>query len=536
MTDPEAAREFLGVHIGQLRDPYEIPGMRDAVERLHRALQDGETIGIFGDYDVDGVSGTALLTRFLKTPERPVPTYIPHRTKEGYGLNEKGIQVLADQGVRLLVTIDTGTTAHVSIAQARRRGMDVIVLDHHVPDASLPEGAIVVNPLMCERPNPLASVGVTFKTVWALAERYQKSDSQKKQFAEFLPFALMAAALGTIADVCPMQGDNRVLVSLGLQELNERPSTGLAAIQRSAGLTRRTLSAGDIAFKFAPRLNAAGRMLTAATALEILLTDDAARASQLAAELELANRKRRQVEDGILKDALALLEASGDGERERVIVLADDRWHSGVVGIVATRLVERTGRPTFLIGMDGKQGRGSARTIDAFNLKDAIARCEDLLISGGGHAMAGGLTIARDKIEPFTARMREIANEMIRDEDLRLSLKIDLEIALDEVVPGLHRELNRLAPFGITNPRPVLCARDLRIAGVPKLMGRDGRHLSFYAAQGEASLRAVGWNLSDRYEELLDAESVDLAFTIESNTWQGKTNLELILKDIRVTR
>ena len=277
-------------------------------------------------------------------------------------------------------------------------------------------------------------------------------------------------------------------------------------------------------------------MLSAATALEILLTDDESRADQLAAELELANRQRRQVEDGILKDALALLEASGDAERERVIVLADDRWHSGVVGIVATRLVERTGRPTFLIGMDGEQGRGSARTIDAFNLKDAIARCEDLLISGGGHAMAGGLTIARDKIKPFTARMREIANELIRDEDLRLSLKIDLEIALDEVVPGLHRELNRLAPFGITNPRPVLCARDLRIAGVPKLMGRDGRHLSFYAAQGEASLRAVGWNLSDRYEELLDAESVDLAFTVESNTWQGRTNLELILKDLRVTR
>jgi single-stranded-DNA-specific exonuclease len=526
---PDAAHAFLRIEIGQLRDPFEIPGMEAAVDRLGRALSAGESIGIFGDYDVDGVSGTALLTRFFRLHGREVPAYIPHRTQEGYGINDAGIAMLAERGVKLLVTVDTGTSAFEPIARARERGMDVIVLDHHAPDASLPAGAIVVNPMLGKTPNPLASVGVAFKTAWALAPR-----APDRAVAEFLPGALSLAAMGTVADVCPLTGDNRVLVALGLEHINTRPLTGVAAILRSAGLEDEELSAGDIGFKIAPRLNAAGRMLTASTALEILLTSDATRAAQLAAELELANRKRQKIEEDILNQAVERIE-SGEGAGERVIVLADDRWHSGVVGIVAARLVDRYSRPVFIIGMEGAMGRGSARTVEGFNLKDAISRCEDLLISGGGHAKAGGLSIAREKLEPFIERMRAVARERLTDADLVQSLSLDLEVELGELGAGTLREFDRLAPFGIGNPRPALCARGARVAGQPKVMGRDGKHLTFIASQGEASWRAVGWSMADRLDELLDAERIDLAFTVEANTWAGKTNLEMILKDFKAS-
>lgn len=528
IADAAAARDFLRTDIGQLRDPYEIPGMTAAVDRLDSALRRGEKIGIFGDYDVDGVSGTALLTRYFRLRGADAPAYIPHRTQEGYGLNAAGLRVLADQGVRLLVTVDTGTTAHAAIAQAREMGMDVVVIDHHVPDATLPEGATIVNPML-GAPNPLASVGIAFKTAWALAHRCEED---KERFAEVLPSALTLAALGTVADVCPLLGDNRVLVALGLQELSARPSVGLAAIRRAAGLDEGDLSAGDIAFKFAPRLNAAGRMLDARLALELLLTDDESRAAQLAAELEMANRKRQKVEDQILRQAIDRIETEGHLD-ERVIVLADDRWHSGVVGIVAARLVERTARPVFLIGLDGDAGRGSARTIDGFNLKEAIAACEAHLISGGGHEKAGGLSIARDRVDAFTEQMRAVARGTLADDDLAHTIKIDLEVRIEEILPGLYRELARLAPFGIGNPRPVFCARGVRVAGVPRVMGRDGSHLQFFAAQDAASLRAVGWKMAELYEPLLDAANVDLAFTVQENRWQGRVSLELELKDVR---
>lgn len=529
IADASAAREFLRIDIAQLRDPYEIPGMAAAVDRLDHARRRGERIGIYGDYDVDGVSGTALLTRYFRLHGVDAPAYIPHRTQEGYGLNAAGLQVLADQGVRLLVTVDTGTTAHAEIARARELGMDVVVLDHHVPDATLPEGATVVNPMLGGAPNPLASVGIAFKTAWALAHR---CEDDKQRLAEFLPSALTLAALGTVADVCPLTGDNRVLVGLGLHELAERPGVGLAALRRAAGMDEGEIGAGDVAFKLAPRINAAGRMLDARLALELLLTDDESRAGQLAAELELANRKRQKVEDKILREAIDRIEAEGHLD-ERVIVLADDRWHSGVVGIVAARLVERTARPVFLIGLDGDAGRGSARTIDGFNLKEAIAACASHLISGGGHEKAGGLSIARDRVAAFTEQMRAVARDTLTDENLAHTLRIDLEVRLEEIAPGLFREIARLAPFGIGNPRPVFCARGVRIAGVPRVMGRDGKHLQFFAAQDAASLRAVGWKMSELYEPLLDAETVDLAFTVQENRWQGRVNLELELKDVR---
>jgi single-stranded-DNA-specific exonuclease len=533
LTDGAAARDFLRPQIGRLRDPYEIPGMGAAIERLAGALARGETIGIFGDYDVDGVSGTALMTRALRLLGSDPPAYIPHRTQEGYGMNEAGLQVLADRGVRLLVTIDTGTTAHGPIARARELGMDVIVLDHHAPDAALPDGAVVVNPMLAESPNPLASVGVCFKTVWALAHRTLRAPADLERLAQLMPTALALATLGTVADVCPLLGDNRILVGLGLEHLRDRPSVGLAALRRTAGLEGRALSAADVAFRLAPRLNAAGRMLNAAWALELLLTEDESRAGQIAAELEMANRKRQQTEDEILKDATARIEASGEAQRERILVLADERWHSGVVGIVAARLVERYARPVFLIGLDGAQGRGSARTVAGFNLKEAIGQCADLLVSGGGHAQAGGLTIRREKIESFAERMRAIGRERLRPEDLVPTCPIDLELSLEQIGPGFMRELERMEPFGIGNPRPVFCARGVRVAGAPRLMGRDGRHLMFFAAQGGASLRAVGWQMADQLEALTRAERLDLAFTLESNTWQGQTNLELIVKDLR---
>lgn len=528
-----AARDFFRLEISSLRDPHEIPGLREGVDRIHAALREERVIGIYGDYDVDGVSGTALLARYLKLHGRHTPTYIPHRTREGYGLNETGLRSLADQGVRLLITVDTGTTAHAAVAKARELGMEVVVLDHHAPDATLPEGAIVVNPMLADPPNPLASVGVAFKVVWALAERVDRGEPARRRMVEMLPAALALASLGTVADVCPLTGDNRILVALGLRELQEHPSVGLAALLRAAGLGERAPEASDIGFRLAPRLNAAGRMQSATTALELLLTDSESRAGQIAAELEIANKKRQQTEEEILRQAIERVEAEAL-ETRRTIVLADDRWHSGVVGIVAARLVERYARPTFLIGMEDGLGRGSARTVGDFNLKEALSRCSDLLVSGGGHAKAGGMTIARERVSEFARRMEEVAADMIRGEELVPTLSVDLEVTLDRINAGLCREVERLAPFGIENPTPVLCARGLRVAGSPKVMGKSGTHLQMIVSQGGASIRAVGWGMAERADELRSAASIDLAFTVQENTWQGRSNAELIVKDVRI--
>lgn len=532
LAEPAAARAFLAPQIADLRDPAEIPGMTEAVKRIREALRAGEKIGIFGDYDVDGVGGTAILVHFFRMLGHEAATYIPHRVEEGYGLNERGIDRLAERGARLLITVDCGTTAVREVAHAREKGLDVIVLDHHEPDAVMPD-AIVVNPYRAKPANALCSSGVCFKVAVALARAFERSDAWTAKFAAVLPDTLTLASFGTVADVVPLSGDNRILVRLGLDALLRSSLPGLTALRRKAGLADKAPDATDIAFRIAPRLNAAGRVLTADAALELLTTTDAARADELAALLEKANTDRQKAEEAIFEQARARIGEECDLTRERAIVLADPRWHVGIVGIVASRLVEEFHRPVVLIGLEGDGGRGSVRSIEGFHVKEALDGCKDVIVQGGGHARAGGLSIRADRVKDFRRRFLAIAGEKLTKEHLVATTHVDAEVPLDALGDGVQRELARLSPFGAGNPKPVLLARGVRIAGEPRLMGRDGHHLSFFAAQGESSFRAVAFGRGDLYEALFRAKDLAIAFTLERNAWQGRESIELRVRDIQ---
>lgn len=533
LTEPAAARSFLSPQIADLRDPDEIPGMREAVKRLRDALRNGERVGLFGDYDVDGVSGCALLMRFLRMLGHDPVCYLPHRVEDGYGLSERGIDVLADRGAKLLVTVDCGTTAVREIAYAREKGLDAIVLDHHETDAVMPD-AIVANPHRAAPLNPLSSSGICFKVMVALARAFDRSEAWTAKFAAHLPDALALASLGTVADVVPLVGDNRILVRLGLEALDRTTLPGLTSLRKRAGMVDKAAEASDVAFRLAPRLNAAGRLLTADAALEILTTNDAGRAEELAAILEKANTERQKTEQVIFEQARARIGEECDLDRERAIVLTDPRWHVGVVGIVAARLLEEFHRPVVLIGIEGETGRGSARSIEGFNVKEALDGCKDLIVQGGGHARAGGLEIHRDRVKDFRRRFLAIAGEKLSKQDLVATVPIDVEVSVDALGAGIQRELARLSPFGAGNPKPVLAARGVTVAGEPRLMGRDGNHISFFAAQGEGSIRAVAFGRGDLYEDLFKAGRLAIAFTLEKNVWQGRETLELRIRDIQL--
>ena len=534
----DAARAFLRPDLSVLADPYLLPDMDRAVERIERAVRDREKVWIFGDYDVDGTSGTALLWHFFRFLGVPVGTYTPHRVAEGYSLGPQAVDAFAREGVKLAITVDCGTSDAVRIAEAKARGTDVIVSDHHDPPAVLPDAACAfINPKRpgSRYPYPtIAGSGVAFKLAWAMAQRLPAARRESSEFRAFMPEAMAFAALGTIADVSPLTGENRTIVAFGLKALEKTRLPGLRALLKFAGLEGQTLNAGHVGFRIGPRLNASGRIDTAQRCIDLLTCDDPVRAETLAGDLERLNRERQGIERGILDQAEKRIAEEIDLSRERVLVLADDRWHAGVIGIVAARLVERHHRPAVLIGLDGESGKGSARSIPGFNLFEAFDSARHAMIACGGHAMAAGCTIARDKVSLLRSLMNARADEVLKPEDYVPRLSLDAEVPLTAVSEGLVRELERLEPFGHGNPAPVLAVRGARVAGEPRTMGKKGEHLQFHVSHGGHSLRAVGWGMADRERDLRDGRgAIDVAFTPAINEWKGRTSVELIIKDIR---
>jgi single-stranded-DNA-specific exonuclease len=533
LSDPDEARRFLSPELSGLLDPLRFEDMGRAVDRLEAALRGGEKVGIFGDYDVDGASGTAILVKLFGLLEHPVTYRVPHRVRDGYGLNAAAVEAFAREGVRVLLTVDCGTRDLEELGLARSLGIDVIVLDHHEPGPELPPALALINPKRPGSPygfTGICSSGIAFKLAWALGDR--AAVRRRPGFDGFILDAMGLAALGTVADVCPLTGENRVFVRYGLDALRACRGRGLRALLGRAGLEGRALDTFDVSFKLAPRLNALGRLGSAMDCVELLVTDDAARVEAVLEVLERSNRDRKGIEDEIFEQACAQAEAAG-GAGQPAVVVADERWHVGVVGIVAARLVDRYHRPAFVLAVDNGVARGSARSVEGWPLHEALAACGDLLLTHGGHAMAAGLSLRTENLEAFRRRILRRAERDLTPERLEPRLDVDDEVPLGAVTRPVVREIARLAPHGPGNPPPLLAAAHVRVAGEPRLMGRRNEHLSLYLAQDGVSVRAVGFGMATLWDSLRRARTVSVAFTPEINSWQGTESVELRLRDVK---
>lgn len=534
---------FLSPKLGDLSEPWDLPDMGRAVDRILAAMRSDEPIAIFGDYDVDGVSSTCLLLDFFRLIDVPVRWRLPDRLREGYGLREGIVRELAEQGVRLLITVDNGSSSRAEVELARSLGIDVVVTDHHQPPDE-PVGAVAhVNPKLLPPGDggagpfrELAGVGVAFKLAWALSERLSRAKKVSPEFRQFLLDALALVALGTIADVVPLRDENRVLAKFGLSALETSPRPGLRKLVESASRFRdqgHRLTSRDVGFGLGPRINAVGRMGQAELAVRLLLAEEEVEAGRLLDVIEAENRRRRDVESAIHEQARARVLADVDLEREPVIVLGEPEWHSGVLGIVAARLVDEFWRPALLVNLDGPRSRGSARSIPGVNITEALASCRSCLAGYGGHELAAGVSMDASRIEDLRRSLGEVIE--LSPGDMVPEVTADCRVALRDIDAALMGELERLGPWGEGNPEPLLAADGLDVVGTPRTMGQDGRHLSFHVRQNGRSLRAVAFGKGNMVERLTARqESVSLLFRPVRNTFRGRQDIELHVQELRV--
>ena len=536
ITDAAGARKFLAPSLHDLHDPYLLSGMDASVRRIVGAIQTNEQIAVYGDYDVDGVTGTALLLTFFVALGLNVASYIPDRREEGYGLNREAIRQLAGRGTRLLITVDCGSTALEEVALAGQLGVDTIITDHHQPPETLPDALAVVNPhqLSCGYPNKhLCGVGLVFKLLTALRAHMRQAGVLPQRLPN-LKRHLDLVALGTIADVTPIQGENRVIVQHGLEELTRTLKPGLQALRQVSGREGKSASVGEVGFQLAPRLNASGRLGSAAHSLELLMARDRAEAETLAAGLDEVNRERRALQADIERAVHERIDRQYGGTPPAAIVLGDADWHLGVVGIVAARIAETYHRPTFLLQIDGATARGSGRSIPTFDLYDGLQHCAEWLERFGGHRHAAGLTVSVDNLAALQEAFVRYADDRLGPEELRPVLRLESVVPLADIDPALVNELASLEPHGPGNPMPVLAASGVSIASSIRRLGQDGQHARFRVEQDGRSLEVIAFRLADRVTEAAGKGGVlDIAFVPAINTWGNRRTLELQLRDLR---
>jgi single-stranded-DNA-specific exonuclease len=526
-TTAEEAKLFLRPRLEHLHDSERMGGLNVAVERLARAVAKGETILVHGDYDVDGICSTTLLVRTIRGLGGTVIPFIPHRLTDGYDLGPAGVRAAIEAKATVVVTCDCGTSAIQPIADLNAAGIDVIVSDHHLPGGALPETLAVLNPRRpgCEYPDKdLAAVGVAFKLSLALAKALGKPDA-------FIWKMLDLVALATVADIAPLRGENRVFVRYGLRMMSETENIGLRALIRSSGLDGKPLTAGRVGYILAPRLNAVGRLDSALRGVQLLLSENPHEANAIARELEELNRKRQEIDRATLDEARAMVQAMPLDETYG-IALASPSWHPGVIGIVASRIVEEFGRPTMLIGLDGETGKGSGRSIAAFDLHSALQACSDLLLRFGGHKAAAGITIHASQVANFAERFNEVARERLTQDDLVPELRVDAELNLDHATDELETILRHFEPFGVGNPSPVFAARNVTLAAPPRVVGRDALKLKLSTPHGP--LEAIGWGMGNYADTLTPNTTFDIAFRLERDEYLGSNRLQAKLADIVV--
>jgi len=533
-SEPSAIENFLAPRLKNLADPFLLPNMAAAVGRLLRAHAEKEPLVIFGDYDVDGVTSTALLVEVLRGLGWTVDFYLPHRMDEGYGLSRDGVEnCLKKFPVRLLLAVDCGSTAVETVAWLRERGVDVIVLDHHQVSNPAPAAVALVNPQIStlnSQPSTafteLCSAGLAFKLAHALVKRGRETGLPGAAEFDLKPL-LDLVALGTVADIVPLIGENRILVSAGLEKLSTTQRPGLVALKEVAQCPP-TLGTYEVGFQLAPRLNAAGRLETAEEALTLVLAPDLKTAMPLAQELDLRNRERQKIERSISDEAVGVVRSKFDAQKDFVIVEGQLLWHIGVVGIVASRVLQQFYRPTFIIGGEGDAWRGSGRSIAGFDLAAALRACDDLLIRHGGHAMAAGVTIHPDKLEAFRTRLNDLARLALKPEDLQPPLRLDAEVALKDISLATLAELDRLKPVGQGNPSVQFFARGVTQSRPLQRMGAEKQHVKMWVTDGAMTHECVWWGAG---KEALPEGTFDLAFAPQINEFNGRTTVQLKVLD-----
>lgn len=516
----EEAEKFLNVKLEHLLDPHSLPDVHKAVQLIKRAVKNKEKIMVFGDYDVDGITSTALLKLAFLKLGTDTAHYIPHRIKEGYGLNKNILRFIRQKNIKLLITADCGISNHQEIEELRRHNIDVIITDHHEPiNSDLPPASCLINPKIKDssyKYRDLAGVGVAYKLCQAI--------TNEKLFED-----LDLVSLGTIADVVPLTGENRIIAKEGLVMLSSTKRIGLRALIDSSGIKDKNITSTFVSYILGPRLNASGRLDSAEVALNLLLSQEETEAENLAQIIEKHNRQRQKIENGILEEAQAIIDREINFKDHKIIVIAKEDWHPGVLGIVASKLVDRFYRPTIVISLNYDLCKGSARSIKNFHLFKALSECRHLLENFGGHAHAAGLVITKDNIEDFKQNINRLAKEKLVLEDLLPSLEIDIEIALSDLNEKIIDELELLEPHGADNPEPLFYTRNLKLKGQPQVLGRNT--LKFWVTDGNFTYQAIGFGLGNFKDSLINADYFDLVYTPRLDNWQQETII-LEVKDI----
>lgn len=530
-SEPEPIARFLEPRLKSLADPFLIPNMRAAVERLVASRERGEALVVFGDYDVDGVTSTALLVGFLRALGWKVDSYLPHRMEEGYGLSQPGVEnCLGKFPAKLLLAVDCGSTAVDAIRWLNERGVEVIVLDHHQVSDPAPSAQALVNPQLAPADEPsfreLCSVGLAFKLAHAILKHGRSAGLPGADTFDLRPY-LDLVALGTIADLVPLTGENRILVTAGLERLNTTQRPGLVALKKVAGIEGE-VGGYEVGFQLAPRLNAAGRLETAEDSLRLLLARDRAEADPIAQSLDSQNRARQKIERSISDEAIGAIRARFDPEKDHVIVEGQLMWHIGVVGIVASRVMQEFYRPTLIIGGEGDQWRGSGRSIEGFDLAAALRECDELLVRHGGHAMAAGVTIRPDQIDPLRAKLNDLARRTLKPDQLQPSLRLDAEVTSADLTLERLRELQQLEQTGMGNPAVRLVMRGVSHAKPLLRMGTEKKHAKLWLTDGRRTVEAVLWNVGDG---ALPVGRFDVAFAPQVNEFNGATTVQLKVLD-----
>lgn len=526
----EAAREFLGKSIAGVHHPYALKDAQKAAERIKLALENKEKIVIYGDYDVDGITSTAILYQFLSEQGADVDFYIPNRSDEGYGINMLALQKIKKEGASLLVTVDCGITAVGEVEFAKAIGLEVIITDHHTCKEEVPKAYALVNPKQpdCTYPFPdLAGVGVAFKLILAIV--LTLGYSAREYFDKYIDIV----AVGTVADVVSLTDENRIFVANGLKKLQNTQNEGLRALFQTAGIADKLINAGVISFTVAPRINAAGRVGSAQLAVELLVTKSKARAQEIAQILEEENHERQQTELEILKDALGMIADMEDAEKKKVFVLAKEDWHHGVIGIVASRIVDRFHKPTILISLKDNLGKGSGRSVKGFNLFDALTHCSDLLLKYGGHELAAGLGLNYSDIDAFDKAINAYAEEALKTVDLTPCISIDAELQATDLTLAAAQAVSILEPFGMGNPQPVFAISGVTLTAARTLS--DGKHAKLTVTKNGRAFDFLGFGMGALADQFHMGCKIDIAFTMGINIFRGEKNLQLIIKDARMS-
>lgn len=529
LANAEAADRYLNPRLSDLGDPFLLPELDLAVTRIWAAITRHEPMVVFGDYDVDGITSTALLVQVLRGLGGEVQPFLPQRVEEGYGLSLEALaRCLETCQPRLIITVDCGTGSAAAVHEAARHGVDVVVTDHHAPGPELAPAVALVNPKLCahESVQVLAGVGVTFKLCHGLLKRGRALNHPGVDRID-LRKHLDLVALGTIADIVPLTGENRILARHGLRQLNQTECPGLRHLAAVAGITG-VIDAYEVGFRLGPRLNAAGRLGDAQRSLELLLGGTEDRLRELAVGLDSTNRERQAMEAAIVDQAVAELDAVYDPSTTFGLVAARLDWHPGVVGIVASRLVQRYNRPTVVIGMGEDGGRGSCRSIEGFDVVAALAECAACLKKYGGHAMAAGLEIEAHQVPAFTSAFNQIAAQKLRGTDLRPVQRVDAWMDLSEADERLWASLEQLRPFGVGNTTPVWASTGVRVVGRPRVVGKG--HLKLILASGAMQREAMGWGMADRE---VPEGALDICYQLKRDNFMGQDKLALTLQDIR---